>query len=163
MSSWLKIGQWITKGVYVVASVGMLIIMTAVTVNVIGRAFFGMPLLGTVEIVGMAGVLLVPFAFVITEQKRAHIVVEMLTSRLSERTQSIIAVPVLLLCLFAVVLLIWGGVEQCRDCLTRPDMVTPVLRISKAPFVSVWVVGCLFLVGYLMQHLVEILSKAGKK
>ncbi len=163
MSFWLKIGQWITRGVYVVASAGMLIIMMAVTVNVVGRAVFGAPLLGTVEIVGMAGVLLVPFALMITEQKRAHIVVEMLTSRLPARAQFVFTIVTFLLSLFAVVLLIWSGVLQVKDCLTRPDMVTPVLRIAKAPFVAVWVVGCLFIFGYLMQHLIETLVEGTKK
>jgi TRAP-type C4-dicarboxylate transport system permease small subunit len=163
MSFWLKMGQWITKLVFVVASVGLLITMATVTANVLGRSLFASPLLGTVEIVGMAGVLLIPFALVLTERNRGHIVVEMLVSRLPARLQSLFAIVTFLLSLGGVVLLAWGGALQVWDAVVRPDMVTPVLRVPKAPFILVWVVGCLFLCGYLLQHLLEVLVKVGKK
>ncbi len=88
MSVWSRIGQWITGLLYVVASLGLLVAMMTVTINVVGRAFFGMPLLGTVEIVGLSGVFLVPLAITITERRRAHIDVSMLATRLSGRAQN---------------------------------------------------------------------------
>jgi TRAP-type C4-dicarboxylate transport system permease small subunit len=152
-----------TKAVYIIASTGLLIIMSTVTLNVLGRGFFGEPLLGTVEIVGMAGVLLIPFALVLAERNRAHIVVEMLVSRLPGRLQSLFAIVTILLSLGGVVLLGWGAVLQVWDAVVRPDMVTQVLRVPKAPFISIWVVGCLFLCGYLLQHLFDVLFKGRKK
>ena len=89
MSFGLKLGQLIIKLVFVIASVGLLITMVTVVLNVGGRGLFASPLLGTVEIVGMAGLLLVPFALVVTERNRAHIVVRMLVSRFSQRLQSL--------------------------------------------------------------------------
>jgi TRAP-type C4-dicarboxylate transport system permease small subunit len=163
MSFWLKLGQWITKFGIVVASVGLLITMIAVVVNVGGRVFFASPLLGTVEIVGMAGVLLIPFAMVITERNRAHIVVRMLVSRLSQRLQILFTILAFILSLGAVALLVWGGVLQIWETLVRPEMVTPVLRVPKAPIISVWVVGCLVLFGFLLKHLIEELVKGRKK
>ncbi len=137
--------------------------MIAVVINVVGRAFFGMPLLGTVEIVGLAGVFLIPLSMCITERKRAHIDVAMLAVRLSDRGQLVFAVVTCLLALFTVTLLAWGGTMLLRDALTRPDMVTPVLRLPKAPFIAFWIVGCILLFAYIVHHLAEILMKAGKQ
>jgi TRAP-type C4-dicarboxylate transport system permease small subunit len=163
MSLGLKLGQLIIKLVFVIASVGLLITMVTVVLNVLGRGFFSSPLLGTVEIVGMAGLLLVPFAMVVTERNRAQIVVRMLVSRFSQRLQSLFVIFTFILSLVAVALLVWGGVLQIWDSIVRPDMVTPVLRIPKAPLVSVLVVGCLILFGILLKHLIEELVKGRKK
>jgi TRAP-type transport system small permease protein len=164
LSFWSRMGGWITRFLYVVASLGLLIAMITVVINVVGRAFFGAPLLGTVEIVGLSGVFLIPFAMVITEKKRGHIEVEMLTERFSERVQShIFGIGTSLLSLLTIALLIWGGALQLQDSLVRPDMVTPVLRLPKAPFIAVWIAGCLFLFAYLLQHLIEILTKGEGK
>jgi TRAP-type C4-dicarboxylate transport system permease small subunit len=163
MSFWLKAGQWITKGAIVIASAGLLITMVAIVLNVGGRFFFGSPLLGAVEIVGVGGVLLIPFALVITERNRAHIVVRMLVSRLSGRLQLLFASFAFILSLGAIVLLIWGGVLQILQAVVTPGSETPVLLIPKPPFLSVWVVGCLVLFGFLLKHLIEEWVKGRKQ
>jgi TRAP-type C4-dicarboxylate transport system permease small subunit len=163
MSFGFKLGQLIVNLVFVIASVGLLITMVTVVLNVGGRGLFASPLLGTVEIVGMAGLLLVPFALVITERNRAHIVVRMLVSRFSPRLQSLFAIFTFVLSLGAVAILVWGGVLQIWDSIVRPDMVTPVLRVPKAPLISVLVVGCLFLFGILLKHFVDELVRVIKK
>lgn len=163
MSFWLKLGQRITKWVIVIASVGLLITMIAVVVNVGGRAFFGSPLLGAVEIVGIGGLLLIPFAMIITERNRAHIVVRMVVSRFSQRLQSLFDIFGFILSLGAVALLVWSGVLQIWQAAVTPGSETPVLLIPKAPSISVWVVGCLVLFGYLLKHLIEELVKGRKK
>jgi TRAP-type C4-dicarboxylate transport system permease small subunit len=163
MSFGLKVGQLITKLVFVIASVGLLITMATVVLNVLGRGLFSSPLLGTVEIVGMAGLLLVPFAMVLAERNRVHIIVRMLVSRFSRRLQSLFAIFAFILSLGAVALLVWGGVLQIWDSIVRPDMVTPVLRVPKAPLISILVVGCLFLFGILLKHLVDELVGIRKK
>ena len=163
MSIGSKFGQLVTKLVYVVASIGLLITMVTVVLNVLGRALFRSPLLGTVEIVGMAGLLLVPFALVLTERNRAHIVVRMLISRFPEWLQTLFAIFTFILSLCAVVYLIWGGVLQIWDSIVRPEMVTPVLRVPKVPLISILVIGCLFLFGILLKHLIDELIRIGKK
>jgi TRAP-type C4-dicarboxylate transport system permease small subunit len=163
MSLRVKLGQLIIRVIFVIASAGLLIAMATVVVNVLGRGFFSSPLLGTVEIVGMAGLLLVPFAMVVAERNRSHIVVRMLISRFSPRLQSLFAIFAFVLSLGAVALLVWSGVLQIWDSIVRPDMVTPVLRVPKAPLISILVVGCLFLFGIFLKHLVEELGKVKKK
>ena len=163
MSFGFKLGPLIVKLVFVIASIGLLITMATVVLNVGGRGLFASPLLGTVEIVGMAGLLLVPFALVLTERNRAHIVVRMLVSRFSMRVQSLFTIFAFILSLGAVAILVWGGVLQIWDSIVRPDMVTPVLRVPKAPLISILVAGCLFLFGILLKHFVEELVRVIKK
>jgi TRAP-type C4-dicarboxylate transport system permease small subunit len=115
VSSLSKIGQWITRFLYVVASLGLLVAMMTVVINVVGRAFLGMPLLGTVEVVGLTGVFLIPLAMVVTEAKRRHIEVEMVTEKLPQHVQRFFSIGTCLVSLFTVGLLVWGGVLQVVD------------------------------------------------
>jgi TRAP-type C4-dicarboxylate transport system permease small subunit len=163
MSFWVKLGQLITKTAALLAISALLFMMGVVAINVIGRGFFSSPLLGTVELVGLAGVFLISFAIGLTERDRAHITVMIMVSRLPERVQSLFAIAGFFVCLVAVILLAWGGVLQIMDAIIRPEMVTFVLRVPKAPFISVWVVGCLFLFGFLLKNLVEELVRIRKK
>jgi TRAP-type C4-dicarboxylate transport system permease small subunit len=159
MSFGSKLGQWITKIAGLVAIVALLIMMAVVAANVIGRGFFSEPVLGTVELVGLAGVFLISFAVGLTERDQAHIRVMILISRLPPRIQSLFAIFALILSMGTVVLLIWGGILQVWDAIVRPEMVTPVLRVPTAPFISVWVLGCLFLFAFLLKHLIDELAK----
>jgi TRAP-type C4-dicarboxylate transport system permease small subunit len=163
MSFWVKLGQLITKTAALLAISALLFMTGVVAINVIGRGFFSSPLLGTVELVGLAGVFLISFAIGLTERDRAHITVMIMVSRLPERVQSLFAIAGFFVCLVAVILLAWGGVLQIMDAIIRPEMVTFVLRVPKAPFISVWVVGCLFLFGFLLKNLVEELVRIRKK
>ena len=90
MSFGSKLSQLIVKLVFVIASVGLLITMATVVLNVGGRGLFASPLLGTVEIVGMAGLLLVPFALVLTERNRAHIVAYYRRRRYNQNNRNVI-------------------------------------------------------------------------
>jgi TRAP-type C4-dicarboxylate transport system permease small subunit len=163
MSSWMKTGRIITLASFILASLGMLVITGAIVINVLGRLFFSMPLLGMVEIVGMGGVFLIPFAIILAERDRTHIVVKIVTSFLPAILQSILTIITTILSITAIVLVAWGGVLQVWDALVRPDMVTFVLRAPMAPFIAITVIGFVILCGYLLQHLWEELIKAVKK
>ncbi len=162
MSFWPKSGNLLMKIIIVISFGSLLVMMGIVSANVIGRGLFSSPVLGTVEIVGIAGVFLIPFAIVLTERERAHIVVMIMVSRFSPRVQSIFSIISLVISIAVALALIYGGVFQLQDALERPEMVTPVLRIPKAPFISVWIIGCLFLIGILLKNMIEELIK-GKK
>jgi TRAP-type C4-dicarboxylate transport system permease small subunit len=163
VSRWEKVNEVITGFFNVVASIALLVAMITVCLNVMGRAFLGAPLLGTVEIVGLSGVFLIPLAMATTERSRRHIQVEMLTEKFTESSQNMFFGSwTLLLCLFIVAVVIWGGFMQFDDAITRPDMVTPVLRLPKAPFIMAWIVGCCFLFFYLVQHFIGLFRKGRK-
>jgi TRAP-type C4-dicarboxylate transport system permease small subunit len=163
MSLWMKIGRIITLVSFILASTGLLVITGAIVINVIGRLFFSAPLLGMVEIAGMGGVFLIPFAVILAERNRSHITVTMIVSTLPTTLRSIIVLITIALSIVAIVLVAWGGVLQVWDALVRPEMVTTVLRVPKAPLITVMVIGFVVLCGYLLQHFWEALIKAVKK
>jgi TRAP-type C4-dicarboxylate transport system permease small subunit len=163
VSLWLKLGQLITKLVIGAASVALLITMAMVVVNVCGRGLFASPIMAAVEIVGLAGVLLISFAIVLTERERAHIVVQMVTSRLPQRFQLFFTIFTFFLSLGAVALLGWGGILEFWEDAITPGATTYVLRISRAPFRFIWVVGCIVLFGFLLKHLIEAFVKVRKR
>ena len=163
MSLWMKIGRIITLVSFILASIGLLVITGAIVVNVLGRVLFSAPLLGMVEIAGMGGIFLIPFSVILAERNRSHITVTMIVSTLPNPLRSIIVIITIVLSIAAIVLVAWGGILQVWDALVRPEMVTTVLRVPKAPFLTIMVIGFGILCGYLLQHLWEALIEAGKK
>jgi len=163
MSFYLRLGQVITKVITVVASVALLIMTGIVTANVLGRALFRSPVLATVEIVSLSGVLLISFAIAFTERERAHIVVQILTSRLPQRLQALFAIVTFFLSLGIVALLAWGGILEGWEHVITPGSTTKILRLSNVPFLFTWVAGCIVFLGHLLSHLLEELGKGRKK
>ena len=163
MSMWMKTGRIISLVSFILASIGLLVITGAIVINVLGRLFFSAPLMGMVEFVGMGGVFLIPFAIVLAERDRIHIIVKIVISFLPAILQSILAITTTVLSIVAIVLVAWGGVLQVENALVRPDMVTFVLRAPIAPFIAIMVIGFVVLLGYLLQHLWEESIKAVKK
>lgn len=163
MSFWLKLGRLITKALIVVACVALIIMMAAVVANVIGRGFFKSPFYATVEIVSLAGVLLVSFAIGYTEWKRTHIVIRILVNRLPQRIQSLFAIISFFLSLGIVAMLVWSGFWVAMEDATTPGATTLVLHLNTAPFRAIWVAGCIVLCGFLLHHSLEALDQARKK
>jgi TRAP-type C4-dicarboxylate transport system permease small subunit len=159
----LKFGRLITKLIIVVASVALLITMVMVVVNVGGRDFFAKPILGAVEIVGLAGVFLISFAIGFTEKERSHIVVRMLVSRLSKRLRLLFEIFTFSLSLGTVALLVWGGLVEAWELAHTRGATTNVLHLDRAPFAFVWVAGCIVFCGFLLHHLIEVLVEVRKK
>ena len=163
MVFWSKFGQWITKFMVVITSVALLITMVMVVLNVGGRGLFASPILAAVEIVGLAGVFLISFALGLTEKEESHIVVRMLVSRFPKRLRTLFSVFTLFLSLGTVVVLVWGGFLEAWELAHTPGATTYVLHLDRAPFVFVWVAGCVVLGGFFLQHLIEELVEVRKK
>lgn len=158
-----KCGQWISKLVIIVASVALLITMVMVVLNVGGRDFFASPILATVEIVGLAGVFLISFALGFTEKERSHIVVRMVVNRLPKRLRLLFSIFTFFLSLGTVALLVWGGFLEAWELAHTPGATTYVLHLDRAPFVFVWVAGCIVFCGFLLNHLIEALVEVRKR
>lgn len=163
MSFWLKLDRFVSKVLIVIAGVFLGIMVAAVVGNVFGRIFFGAPLWGTVEIISLAGLFVVSFALGYTERNRRHILVTIILSKLPQRLHSLFAALWLLICLGMAALLIWGGFWMAMEDATTPGATTYVLHLSKAPFRFAWVLSCLVLWGFLLQHLLEVLDQVRKK
>ena len=87
-------GSIFQKGIYslslwlgIVAAAALCAMMLLNTIDVGGRYFFNKPLFGTYELIGMLLVAAGPLGMALCEKDRSHIVVSILTERLSAKTQ----------------------------------------------------------------------------
>jgi TRAP-type C4-dicarboxylate transport system permease small subunit len=163
MSFWTKYSRWVAKISLFLAVISLLIMMSLVTANVIMRGIFSEPILGTVEIVGLAGVLLISFALGFTEREQAHVTVMIMVGRLPQRLQSIFILVALFLSMVVVVVLFWAGVLQFWEAVVTPETMTYVLHVPLAPFFFVWLCGCVVLFIFLLGNFTKELVRARKR
>jgi TRAP-type C4-dicarboxylate transport system permease small subunit len=131
----------ITTGVSWVG-VGALILMVLIVVaNVVGRYLFRKPVLGAVEMVGLLTVITVFCVLAFTEAKGAHIVVDILVSRLHGRTKAILASIMALLGAVFFIIMGWQGWNLMLSNLSPFVRVTGVLSIPFAPFMLIMAFG----------------------
>jgi len=147
----VRIGMW-----------AILVMMTVVSLNVIGRALFRAPVFGTVEIVELAGVIFVSFILAYTQFQRENITVTALVDSLPPRLQAITNCFTQFLNLVIVAALVWTGSVRAVEML-RVGEITAIFRIPQAPFRFVWVFGCLTLLAVLITQFIESLVKVIKK
>ncbi len=147
----VRIGMW-----------AIVIMMTVVSLNVIGRAFFRAPLFGTVEIVELAGVIFVSCILAYTQFQRENITVNALIDVLPPRLRAITNCFTQFLSLAIIAALAWTGSVRAFEML-RVGEITAIFRISQAPFRFVWVFGCIVLLVVLIAQFIESLIKVIKK
>ena len=149
----------------VLVPIGMgaiLIMMTVVSLNVIGRAFFRAPVFGTVEIVELAGVIFVSFILGYTQLQGENIIVNFLVDKLPPTLKAIISSFTQFLSLVIVAALGWTGLVRALE-MARVREITAIFRITQVPFRFVWVFGCITLFLVLMAQFIESLVKVVKK
>lgn len=157
MLSWLKFT--VTKAPLIISSISLVLMMLVVVVHVIGRNFFKSPIYGGVELISLSGVFLISFALGYAQMQKAHIIVEVLVSRLPRILRTPIAILVMLINLVTVTLLIWGGLDFFWEAVVKRGSYTLVLHLPLAPFRFIWVLGCAALWGYFLYDFIQILRK----
>jgi TRAP-type C4-dicarboxylate transport system permease small subunit len=160
---WWKKGAWISNLLLVITSCALLCMVTIVVANVMGRGLFASPLWGAIEIIGLLGIILIPFAIIYTEHERGHIVVDILISKLKPRVKLVFEIVSYILSLATIVLLIWGGIIDAWYTATTPGSYTINLGINYTPFKFLWVISCIVLFGFVLWHLVEKFAEAKRK
>lgn len=104
--------------------------MLLTTCDVIARAFWHKPIMGTVELSSYMLVLFVFSGLAYTEQVKGHVQVTFLVSRLGPRWRCGLGVITNLFCVFIVGILVWQGWVVGIEETTVSDM----LRIPQRPF-----------------------------
>lgn len=146
-----------------IASISLVVMMLVTVIHVIGRLFFASPLYGGIEIISLSGIFLISFAIGYTQAEHSHIIIEILTTRLSKRMQSFFMIFSLIIAICAVTLLGWGALLFTYDAIIKPGSKTPILQLPAAPFRVILVIGSILLLGYFIRHMVEELNSLWKK
>jgi len=147
-----KILNVITAGVSWVGAGALVLMVLIVVANVVGRYLFRKPLLGAVEMVGLLTVILVFCVLAFAESKGAHIVIDILVSRLHGRTKAILASIMSLLGAAFFIIMAWQGWDLVLSNLSPFVRVTGVLSIPFAPFMLIMAFGCVLFGLELLVH-----------
>ena len=108
----------------------LLPLMLLTSAEVVGRAVWSRPIAGTLELSSYFLAVFVLLGVAYTQQAKAHVRVEMLTSRLSPRAAAGVEIVTLLLSLFIIAVLAWQGWVVGAEETAVSDM----LRVPQRPF-----------------------------
>ena len=142
----------------VVSLMGMMLLMV---VDVCLRRIFSRPITGSFELVQFIMIILVYLGLAYTAIRKAHISVELIVARFSERIQVLIESITLFLSLGLFVLITWRNIIRAEQ-LRLEQQTSPLLSIPTFPFYYILAFGCGVLSLVLLIQLIETLSKVGK-
>lgn len=162
MSFYSKLSQVIIRVLLVVGAVALMVMMVIVVGNSLGRALFRTPIFGTIEIAGLAGVVVVAGAVGFAEREHRNIVVDTAANRFTPRTRALADAFTLFLSLGAVAFLFWAVFNNALRSLTIREA-TLTTGVFIAPFKFTWAIGIIILCLFLLQHMIEAIRKGGKR
>ncbi|MCU0579568.1 MAG: TRAP transporter small permease [Desulfobacterota bacterium] len=156
-----KLSEVLNKILLVLGGITVLALMLMATGNVVLRIFH-LPFRGTYEIVGFLGAVVIAFALGYTQQRKDHIVVDILTEKFSKRTNRILnAINYLVTMLFFGIVswqvLIWGFK------IWREGELSETLKVIFYPFVLCVGAGFAVLTLVLFNDLLQSVFKQTEK
>ena len=162
MAFYTRLSHVTIRVLLVVGSVALMAMMAIVVGNSLGRAFFKTPIFGAIEIAGLAGVVVVAVAVGFAERERRNVVVDVVANRFTPRTRALADAFTLFLSLGAVAFLSWATLTDALNAVTRQET-TLTTGVVTAPFKSAWTIGVIILCLFLLQHVIEAISKGRKR
>jgi TRAP-type C4-dicarboxylate transport system permease small subunit len=145
----------------VIGAISLVIMMVVVVGNSVGRALFGTPILGTIEIAGLGGAIVVAAAVGFTAREKGNISVDLLMSRLRPRTRAFFDAVTYFLSLSGVLFLLYAVVRDAFGTLKAKEA-TVTMESPVAPFKLAWAAGILIVACFLIAHLVTAIRKVRK-
>jgi TRAP-type C4-dicarboxylate transport system permease small subunit len=135
---------------------GMMFLTAA---DVIGRYFLNSPVLGSFEITEYLMVIVMATSLAYCGIHKGHVVIELVSDRLSKRAQITLGCVTSFLSLVLFGIIAWQTFIYIGD-MAASRVATTVLKISAWPFVIVLAVGFTVFFLVLLLHFLEYLSKA---
>ena len=127
----MSISDRISNLMEVFAGILLVLIMVITDCDIIGR-IFGTPIPGTYEMVSFAGGMVIGLALPVTSRERAHVIVDIVTSRVSSRAGAILHVMTRLMVIALFLLLGYAFIRMGID-FRAYGQVTPVLGFPYYP------------------------------
>ena len=143
-----QLGRWIGTGIKGFGFIGCIVLCLMViifTINVVGRYFFNRPLLGADEIIDVSMVALVFLAIGYTGLHRGHVRVDLVTSHLPKRLETVLDSVASLLGAGFWAILGWQASVRTWSSIFQKRESTDVLDIPMTPFLLVMAAGCFIL------------------
>lgn len=134
-----------------------LVAMMSLTVADVILRFFRRPILGTYEIVGLMGAIVIAFAMPYTTLQRGHVAVEIVVSSLSTSTRAIVSLVTRILSIILFALIAWECSRYGYD-LKAAGEVSMTLRLPFYPILYgiafAAAVVCLVIFSRILQSMV---------
>jgi TRAP-type C4-dicarboxylate transport system permease small subunit len=140
----------------------LFVLMLLVVAHVIGRYFFSLPVLGSVELVEFLMVLVVFLGLAECAIHRGNVSVDLLVDLMPRKAQVTVDAFTCLLSIVIVSLLTWQSAVQVK-LLWQSGHVSGVLHISHYPFAVVMVLGWAAFDLVLIAHFFGFLGRGLKK
>lgn len=140
----------------------LFVLMLLVVAHVIGRYFFSLPILGSVELIEFLMVLVVFLGLAECARKRGNVCVELLLDLMPKRVQIFVDAFTCLLGVLIVALITWQSAVQVK-VYWDSGHVSGVHHIPHYPFAVVMVLGWAAFDLVLIVHFVGFLRRALKK
>ena len=122
-----------TSGVFNwVAGIAVVSMLSISAIDLIGAKLFNRPFAGSIEIIGLLGLLIIIFSLPLTQVMGGHTAVDFFVNRLSKLAQAIIASIVSLMGLFLFAIITWQMIDYGLT-IQAAGGVTPIERIPLAP------------------------------
>src|SRR5262245_28311529 len=147
--------SWLAR----IATLALALIAVVTFCDVFARKVFNSGFTFTVEMTEMAMALIVFLGVGMVTHQRGHIVVDVLTLRLSERTRVWLGLVTNLLSLGFVLIMTWRLWLQAAFILSKGDT-TPIWNIPLWPIAYLIAAGSVFLLTGLLLHLVDSFERA---
>ena len=77
-----KLIALLTRVLLIIATLAMVVMATIIAMNILGRSLFSRPILGTIDIAGLAGVVFASIAVGYTEWERRNVLVEVVVAKI---------------------------------------------------------------------------------
>lgn len=143
-----------------ILGIAALFMMVMVTfVNVIARYIFHHPFIGVVEVTEVLMIMAVFLAITHTQNKKAHVAVDLFTTNLTPRKKTVLYFINNLLAIVLFIIIIWRVLVQLLLFIQNNSLHSPFVQIPDAPFAAIIVFGsilmCLLLIRDLLRDAFE--------
>ena len=149
------VALWLAR----IATVALALIAVVTLCDVVARKVFNSGFTFTVEMTEMAMALIVFLGVGLVTHQRGHIVVDVVTLRLSERARVWLGLVTNILSLGFVLLMVWRLWLQAGFIASKGDT-TPILNFPLWPIAYLIAAGSIFLVTGLVLHVLDSVDRA---
>jgi TRAP-type C4-dicarboxylate transport system permease small subunit len=154
-----RLNEAVTTWLARIATVALALIAVVTFFDVIARKIFSAGFTFTVEMTEMAMALIVFLGVGLVTHQRGHIVVDVVTLRLSERARIWLGLVTNILSLGFVAIMVWRLWLQAAFIASKGDS-TPIWNLPLWPIAYVIAVGSLFLGTGLVLHVIDSVDRA---
>ncbi len=156
-----KVAYTVSKGICWVSALGLAVMMLLTCGDVILR-YFGYPIKGAYDIVGISGAFVIALSIAYTQMLRGHVGIDFIIMKLSGPIRKTIDTINYLLNIFIYGLLAWQfGVYGKK--LWSVGRVSETIQIPLFPFPFVVGIGCALMIVILFIELFDLISNAETK